>query len=125
MPVIMSRCSAPREFFSTDYGWFVEMSEDYAAVEQCLVNTKGFWRLPNIQSLAKCMLEAYENRLECNAKGDAAAKYIRQSLTWDHTANGIIKCIQEVLDGKAVSDNVRLQRRKVASTRSEKYRAIC
>jgi glycosyltransferase involved in cell wall biosynthesis len=121
MPVIMSRCSAPREFFSKDYGWWIEMSEDYAPVSQCLPDTSGYWRLPSIDSLAGAMVAAYEDRKECQQKGNAASKYIRENLTWKHTASGIVECIQEVLDGKAVSDNVRLQRRETYTAGSGEY----
>jgi len=118
MPVIMSRCSAPREYFSNEYGWWCEMSEDYVAVDQCLPNTNGFWRLPSVESLAECMVEAYSNRSECEDKSVKAIRYIQNNLTWKYTAKGIIKCVKEVLDGKAVSNNVRIQRREVATART-------
>ncbi|MHC4891513.1 MAG: glycosyltransferase, partial [Planctomycetota bacterium] len=55
MPAIVARCSAPREFFSPDYGWWIEMSEDYVRVCECLPETSGFWRLPDLDSLVAVM----------------------------------------------------------------------
>jgi len=96
MPCLVSRCSAPLEFFKADYGWWVEMSELYAPVAWCLENTSGFWRLPDVGDLAVKMRLAYENREQCQQKGLAGAQYVRSSLTWTHTARAII----ELLEGR-------------------------
>ena len=97
MPCIVSRCSAPLEFFSRDYGWWIEMSEDYAPVRNCLPDTAGFWRLPDVNSLAEKMQYAYNHREECQQKGDAAAKFILEKLTWRHTAEQMVMILEENL----------------------------
>jgi glycosyltransferase involved in cell wall biosynthesis len=119
MPVIMARCSAPREYFAAKYGWWVEMSEDYAPVEQCLPNTSGFWRLPDIDSLAASMREAYKRRDESRKRGDAASEYVLNNLTWGHTASQM----KELLVEEGICDNAGIQRGKVVAIRSKEHRA--
>ena len=105
MPCIVSRCSSPREFFDKKYGWWIEMSEDYAPVFQCLPETNSYWRLPDINSLADDMMYAYENRDEAKEKGSRGSKFVRNSLTWDICATKIKKLIRETLVEKNISSN--------------------
>lgn len=100
MPVLCSRCSAPREFFTKDYGWWIEMSEMYSPVNQCLVDTNGFWRIPDVESLSRVMRNAYNCRQECEEKGLNGSNYILENYTWGHTVRGIKKIIEEVLNEK-------------------------
>jgi len=86
MPSIVSRCSAPREYFSSDFGWWVEMSDDYAPVSTCLPGANAFWRLPDVNDLADKMQYVYTHRDECADKGRAAAVHVRKQLTWVHGA---------------------------------------
>jgi len=95
MPCIVARCSAPREYFLPDYGWWGEMSEDYAPVDQCLPGVKGSWRLPSVESLAEKMKYAVEHRQECQAKGKLASEYALYALTWRQSANKIIDILEE------------------------------
>ncbi|MBC8460846.1 MAG: glycosyltransferase family 4 protein [Deltaproteobacteria bacterium] len=104
MPCIVSRCSAPREFFSKDYGWWIEMSEYYAPVRNCLPDTAGFWRIPDINSLAEMMRYANDNREECEKKGMAASKFVLNNLTWKMTARRMVEILETKL---AVSPNGR------------------
>lgn len=94
MPAIVSRCSAPREHFSSKYGWWIEMSEMYAPVDQCLSSVGGSWRLPDIDSLVEKMAYVNEHRDECKAKGQVASKYVLSCLTWQHSA----KKIKDILE---------------------------
>jgi len=83
MPCLVSRCSAPRDYFKPDFGWWVEMSGLYAPVRQCLTDTPGFWRLPDVHDLSDKMRYAYEHREECECKGKESAAYVRDNLTWE------------------------------------------
>ena len=98
MPVIMSRVSSPREFFSVEHGSWIEMSEDYAPVNKCLEGTAGFWRLPCIDSAASAMRDMNRFRGLAKDKGKRASEYVKDNLTWAHTASGIIKTIERRLD---------------------------
>ena len=98
MPVIMSRVSSPAEFFRKEFGWWIEMSEDYAPVDKCLEDTAGFWRLPSLDSLAVAMNDANKFRGIAKARGEKASQYVRGNLSWDQTASGIITKIEEVLN---------------------------
>jgi len=118
MPCIVSRCSAPREYFGNKYGWWVEMSEDYAPIDQCLPNTKGFWRLPDIESLAAAMREAYERRDESGKRGKAAAEFVANNLTWSHT----VAKMKEVFSEEAIGDIAGVQRGKVVAIRAREHR---
>jgi len=94
MPVIMSRVSSPMEFFSDKFGSWIEMSEDYAPVSKCLENTGGFWRLPSVDSMASAMSNANKFRGLSKDQGKRASQYVKDNLTWGHTALGIVKAIE-------------------------------
>lgn len=125
MPCIVSRCSAPREFFDTKYGWWIEMSENYAPVSQCLPNTEGFWRLPDLDSLADMMTDAAKHKEDARIAGIAASKYVRNNLTWTQTAKKILKLTQEVLDAKGISYTAGFERRKASAHGTEQLGAAC
>ena len=124
MPCIIARCSAPREYFDKDYGWWIEMSEDYAPVSDCLPGTSGFWRLPDQQSLAEQMRYAYEHKAEAMQKGEAASEYVRNELTWELTAQQIVKHLEE-LNEEDFSRDDSLQRGEAVAGPSGKYIAAC
>ena len=113
MVCLVSRCSAPREYFHKDYGGWIEMSEDYVPVAQCLPETSGFWRLPDIESLVAGMREAYSDRAACKSKGKRASDFVLHNLTWQHTVLGIKERVKEVIDEKSVRYTPSLQRRNV------------
>lgn len=98
MAGLVSRCSAPREFMSDKYGYWIEMSEDYAPVHNCLPNTNGLWRVPDLHSLVENMQNAYKYKDLMMEKGKTASKEIRANLTWDNCAKGIVKYIEELLN---------------------------
>lgn len=93
MPCIVSRCSTPREYFSKDFGWWIEMSDLYSPVSGCFPGTAGFWRLPCVASLAENMRYAYEHRDTCEKLAIAASEYAHSHLTWQH---GAIKPLAEI-----------------------------
>lgn len=121
MPCIMSRCSAPCEYFDKEYGWWDEMSENYVPVADCLPGTNGFWRLPDVESLADQMLNAYKGREEAGKKGEAASAYTHSELTWKLTAEQIVTHIEEVLSEENICRDDRLQRGKLVTGPSGKY----
>ena len=105
MPCIVSRCSAPREFFDKQYGWWIEMSENYASIDQCLPNTAGFWRVPDVDSLADAMRSAYDNRIEAQVKGACGSEFVLSRLTWTHTARKMVLYMNELLDSKGFGNS--------------------
>lgn len=98
MPCLVARCSAPLEYFSSAYGSWIEMSEQYAPVCQCLPDTGGLWRLPDIKSLVNVMREVYTNKEDARRMGAKASKYVLSNFTWEHTAKGIKKILKEVFE---------------------------
>jgi glycosyltransferase involved in cell wall biosynthesis len=98
MPCLVSRCSSPREYFDKKYGWWIEMSEEYAPVFQCLPETNSYWRLPDIKSLASVMRKSYDNKIESANRGILASSYVRENLTWDICVTKIKEIVREVLD---------------------------
>jgi len=98
MPAIVARCSSPREFMKKEYGWWVEMSEQYGPVHNCLPDTGGLWRVPDINSLAEQMYNAYQNIQESKQKGIVASNAIRKELTWETCATKIITYIREIVN---------------------------
>lgn len=95
MPAIVARCSAPMEYFSSKWGWWMEMSDLYAPVDQCLPGVAGSWRLPSVDSLADNMIYAAQNPAECETKGRLASEYVLQNLTWKQSATQIINILKE------------------------------
>jgi glycosyltransferase involved in cell wall biosynthesis len=94
MSCLVSRCSSPLEYFNKDYGWWIEMSDHYVPVSKCLDNTSGFWRLPDIDSLVNCYKLSYNNINECIGKGKKASEFVLNNLTWQQTAQKIVKAIE-------------------------------
>jgi len=94
MACLVARHSAPLEFFSSKYGWWIKMSEDYVPVSKALTDTPGFWRLPDIESLVELYRYTFAHRQECKGKGEAASSYVLQNLTWRQTAAKIVDVIQ-------------------------------
>lgn len=121
MPCLMARCSAPREYFHPDYGWWIEMSEGYVPIGECLPETVGFWRIPDVKSLSAQMRRAYMNRQECEAKGKAASSHVHSSMTWKLTATSMIEHIKEMLDEKDFGSDVSPERREAVTGPSGKY----
>lgn len=95
MTCLVARCSAPREYFSNKYGWWIEMSEDYAPVSKSLEKTAGFWRVPDIHSLVELYKYTYEHREECREKGRKASVYVLNNLTWRRTVRQIVNLIKQ------------------------------
>ena len=100
MPCLIARCSTPREYFSKDYGWWIEMSEDYAPVSDCLTGTSGFWRLPDIESLCFNMRYIFDHQDEVLLKGDNASRYITENYTWKMSAEKLVQVINKHLNVK-------------------------
>ena len=98
MICLVSRCTAPLDYFSDKYGKWVEMSEFYSPIANCLANTGGMWRLPDVNSLVDRMTYVYKHRDECKAKSTLAHVYVKTSLTWEHTARGMVDLIQYTLE---------------------------
>lgn len=86
------------------------MSEDYAPVFPCLPETNGYWRVPDVYSLAEVMRESYELRIESANRGLLGSEYARTVLTWDRCVTQIKSIIEELVDENNISDNASLQR---------------
>lgn len=121
MPCLMARCSAPMEYFHPDFGWWIEMSELRAPVADCLPDTNGFWRVPDVESLASVMRRAYMLRQECEKKGRVASGFVRTCMTWRLTALSITDHLKELLNEKDFGSDVSLQRGNTVTGPSGKY----
>lgn len=97
MACIVSRCSTPREYFSKDFGWWIEMSDLYSPVSDCFPGTAGYWRLPSVLDMADKMRYAYEHRAECKEKALAATTHASHNLTWGHGAKQPLMQIEKIL----------------------------
>jgi glycosyltransferase involved in cell wall biosynthesis len=125
MLCLVSRCSAPLEFLKEDHVSWIEMSENYAPVSQCLPKTGGTWRLPDIDSLIEGMQRSVAMCKQSEEKGVLASKYVIDNLTWSHTAKDMIRIIKEVLDAKDFRSDASLERGKTVTGPSGKYRVSC
>jgi len=102
MACLVARCYTPREFFRPDFGWWIEMSEDYAPVSNCLPGTGGLWRIPDIESLAAGMRYAADHPEEVISKGKAASAYIGSNYTWELTAEKITSILSQYVFGSTM-----------------------
>jgi len=105
MACIVSRCSAPREYFDRRFGWWIEMSEDYVPVSDCLPRTNGFWRLPSLDSLAEAMLDVYNKRSDANERGARASEYVLENYSWKRSVESIATTIAKFLSGGVFDEN--------------------
>jgi glycosyltransferase involved in cell wall biosynthesis len=105
MPAIVSRCSAPLDYFSQRYGWWSEMSENYAPVEACLPGVHGSWRLPDVGDLAEKMQYVSSHRQECFQKGLQGSEFVLRNLSWKQTAQKLM----EVLKKHDFDDNASIE----------------
>jgi len=115
MLCLVARCSAPMEYFSPELGWWIEMSEHYVAVEQCLPETAGFWRLPDVDSLSDVMRTAYESREQAEERGKRASEFVLANYTWQQTVAKMKAIIEETLDEETIRNNSRIQRGNVVA----------
>jgi len=125
MPCLLARCSAPIEYFHPDYGWWIEMSELRAPVADCLPDTNGFWRVPDVESLVTVMRRAYNRRQECAEKGSSASAFAHTCMTWNLTALSIVEHIKELLHEEDFSRDDRQKRGRLVAGPSGKYLATC
>jgi len=95
MPCIVSRCSAPMEFFDGRCGYWIEMTDDYVPIDLAfMADVPGFWRLPSVDSLAEQMREAVKHPKIAREKGDFAASYAAGKLTWGHSVAKLLDVLR-------------------------------
>ena len=97
MPSIVSRCSAPLEFFNECCGWFSEMSDLYVPVNETLPDTQGFWRVPDVESLTIQMQVAKKSRHAYKEKAIAARQKALQ-YSWSEFVIQMVMKISESLE---------------------------
>jgi glycosyltransferase involved in cell wall biosynthesis len=125
MPCIVSRTSAPREYFSKDFGWWAEMSDEFVSTEMFQKGQPGSWRLPDAESLEQYMKEAYEDRQTCYRKGRAAAEFVKENLNWRKTAEGLVKIAEEFDNAENISDNPGIQRASIVTHLPGQLYRVC
>lgn len=101
--VLLSRVSSPMEYFNKDVGYWIEMSEDYVPVRECLENTNGFWRVPSVDSIAEKLKHIVKYRDEAKEKTSKANDWVKQ-WTWDESARKLIALLKEVFNADIGND---------------------
>lgn len=89
MPSIVSRWSSMLDQFTSECGWWIEMSDDY---------TTGF-RLASKDDLTRKMQTAYNDRSACCKRGKNAAAFAKDNLTWEVGIRKILP-ILEIYNGE-------------------------
>ena len=103
MPVITTRSSAMREYFSDRFGWWVNLSNIYNPASIVYSTGVGYIGEPDITTLIDSMVIAINNRDICAIKGTAGSKYIKECLTWDHSVVKMLPLLQ-VLNTKSTAE---------------------
>ena len=107
------------EYFSDEFGYWIEMSENYVPVSDCLKDTGGTRRLPSVESLAEQMRYVYRNRQEAKAKGEAGAKHVVSNFQWVHTAHRICDIMEEYFGEGFIGSDAGTQRIETATALPE------
>lgn len=61
---------------------------------ESMLDSHGDWAMPDQSEVAEKMRWCYEHQGEAWAKGQAAAKWLRENQTWDHSAKALVKLIE-------------------------------
>ncbi len=106
MPCIVTRAGSFAEYFSEEFGWFVELGESCIDAKE-----RGWgiahWRVPAISDIVRWMRYAYEHRGELKEKAIKAAKYAREHLTWAAALKRFLPLVEDVWSGKVTLESLR------------------
>lgn len=61
---------------------------------ESMLDSHGEWAMPDQSEVAEKMRWCYEHQAEARAKGRAAADWLRQNQTWDHSAKALVKLLE-------------------------------
>jgi hypothetical protein len=78
------------EYFSEKFGWWIEMSDQYIPLSELFPNTRGYLRMPSLESLVDSMSKAIEKRSDCERKGLEAHRYVKENLSWDRMVERLV-----------------------------------
>jgi glycosyltransferase involved in cell wall biosynthesis len=96
VPVIAPRHSGMREDVDC---WAIPLekfTEQRARTLDILtLPSNAVWWVPDWREIGEKMKWCYEHQSEARAKGQAAAQWLRENQTWDHSAKAFIKLIEE------------------------------
>jgi len=106
MPCIVTRAGSFTEYFSAEYGWFVEFGDTYIDAMSRKMGL-GYWRVPNVSDVAAKMRYAYEHRDELEAKGKAAAEYAHRHLTFHASLERFLPILRAVWNGEVKLEDLR------------------
>ena len=93
MCAMLSRVSSPMEYFNNEIGYWIEMSEDYIPIRNCLEETNGFWRVPSVDSIVERLKDISRHIEEAQARGLLATTWVKK-YTWEQTAKGLLKVLE-------------------------------
>lgn len=65
------------------------------SITTLLLSDEAQWALPDVEEVAAQMRWCYENRDAARARGLAAAKWLRENQTWDHSAKALIDLMEQ------------------------------
>ena len=106
LPVITTKNSIMREYFSSKFGWWVDITDQYLPAYE-LFKCSGQIPIPDTNSLVNNMLSAIDNRELCSKKGRAGSNYVNNYLTWEHSIDRILPLLQTITD-KGISEVVNI-----------------
>lgn len=95
LPTITTNWSGPTDFLSEQTGYPVDYGM-VPAVARCPYYEGFEWAEPDIEHLKHRMRQVFENPVEANKKGLAAAQHVAANLTWEHAARRIRQRLIEI-----------------------------
>ncbi|MGB8356847.1 MAG: glycosyltransferase [Chthoniobacteraceae bacterium] len=96
LPVIATDWSSHRDFMNSENAYPISVEKLIPAEAKCPYY-KGFnWAQPSYDHLRSLMRHVYENREEARAKGERACRDAHEKWTWHHSAQRIMKRLEEI-----------------------------
>ncbi|WP_170149594.1 glycosyltransferase [Rhodoplanes roseus] len=96
LPVVATDWSAQREFFSSEVGFPVAVETLVDAEARCPYYDGFQWAQPSYESLRQQMRRVFLHREDARTVGAAAARHVRENVTYDHAAAAIEHALHDL-----------------------------
>jgi glycosyltransferase involved in cell wall biosynthesis len=96
LPAIATDWSALPDFMNAANAYPLPVDGRVAAKSKCPYYQGFRWAEPSFVHLRRLMRHVYENRAEAAARGERAARDVREKWTWDRSAAKIVERLDAI-----------------------------
>lgn len=101
LPTVIADHTGMAEFCNKEYNYPIPVVKETPAIRfPKKWGDVGNWYEPDYNALKEAMWDIYTNREESYNKGLKASDWVHGNFTFDHTAQAIVKLVQELEDSK-------------------------